>query len=299
MQTRIYTLVLPILLLSSCVIYYAPCCDDNLAPTRNRNVCAHLKDSVILYAIFVDTDAFHPFTEYDILSTMDSISKACRWLMDEAGENQIPLSVRPVMHAYKNKWSFHESKVYAEYSTSKVYSGKRRHINFMNGWMDAISRHVYRGLKRETSTHVARRANAQKNTEGVIARLRDAYKTDNIALMVFVNGYYEEDMSASFNTYGAGPNVEFSLITKKNPAVIAHEFLHLFGAVDLYPTDYHSNFNAAEIAEMYPDEIMRIQHKPVNELMLSPITKYYIGWTDSISKPDTRLLYHKSNVLAH
>ena len=295
---QITGILLFIALANSCTIYVQPC-SDNLAPSRNLNVCGHLKDSVILYAVFVDVGIYHPFTEYDITSTMDSIQKACNWIECNADFNNIPLSIKPVMHKTKNKWSFNETKVQARLDHKKVYSDKIRHANFINCWMNNISKYIHRGLRSKNSQKVATRNQDQRNTEGVIAKLRNEYKTDNIALMIFVNGYYEQDFSATFNSYTSGPNVEFSLITKKNPAVIAHEFLHLFGAVDLYPTSYHAGFNFEEIVQTYPDEIMRIQHKEISKLSLSPITKYYIGWIDEMCKADTRLLYHKANVLGY
>jgi len=215
----------------------------------------------------------------------------------EAELNNVPLSINPVLHKTKNKWTFDEKKVLAKLEMEKVYSAKNKNENFMNSWADNISKYVHKGLRSKTTSKVE--TIKQKTTESLIARLRDEYETDNIALMFFVNGYYEDDFSATFNTYTSGPNVEFSLITKKNPAVIAHEFLHLFGAVDLYPTSYHASFNFQEIAENYPDDIMRVQHKEITKLNLSPITKYYIGWQTELCKSDTRLLYHKTNVLEY
>ena len=100
--------------------------------------------------------------------------------------------------------------------------------------------------------------------------------------MIFVNGFFHSLSSATYhaNYHGLGP--EYSILTCKNPATIAHEFLHLFGAIDLYP-----------------NEIMRITHKNIDKLMLSPITKYYIGWQDALDKPNTRLLYHKARVFEY
>jgi hypothetical protein len=68
--------------------------------------------------------------------------------------------------------------------------------------------------------------------------------------MIFVNGFSHSLSSAKY--HGLGP--EYSILTCKNSATIAHEFLHLFGAIDLYP-----------------NEIMRITHKNIDKLMLSPL----------------------------
>tara|TARA_B110000093_G_scaffold25877_1_gene25015 strand:- start:19400 stop:19753 length:354 start_codon:yes stop_codon:yes gene_type:complete len=117
--------------------------------------------------------------------------------------------------------------------------------------------------------------------------------------MIFVNGFFHSLSSATYhaNYHGLGP--EYSILTCKNPATIAHEFLHLFGAIDLYPNQMYPNFNFKELEEIYPNEIMRITHKNIDKLMLSPITKYYIGWQDALDKPNTRLLYHKARVFEY
>lgn len=119
------------------------------------------------------------------------------------------------------------------------------------------------------------------------------------ALMIFVNGYYENNRSFTFNSETNGPNVEYSIITNKNTAVIAHEFLHLFGAIDLYPTQRYANFNFKDIDKNYPNEIMRIQHKEINKLEISPITRYFIGWETKMENKDTRILYHKSDFVEY
>ena len=108
----------------------------------------------------------------------------------------------------------------------------------------------------------------------------------------------ENDPSFSLNSY-TDKLPEFSVITSKNPAIIAHEFLHLFGAVDLYPNATHTNFNLSSLEKTYPNEIMRITHKNLSKLEISPITKYYIGWQNDLSESDLRMLYHKAQVLEY
>ncbi|MFT5822974.1 MAG: hypothetical protein ACI8ZM_004231 [Crocinitomix sp.] len=288
--------LIPIILLlfSSCSLYSAGP-EDQLSTSRNRNVCGHLKDSVILYAIFIDINELHPFTQYDIQSTMDSVQKACNWIQKQADTNQITLSIKPVLHKTRGKYSFYERRALTHLSLNQIGSKKRRHYNQLMDWADKVSRYASRGIKRQKSSKLGSKIRVN-NTEQLIARLRDQYKTDHISLMFFINGYYERPRSFTFNSETNGPNVEFSLITHKNPSDITHELLHLFGAIDLYPHGQQANFNYSEIAEKYPNEIMRISHKNIDKLMLSPITKYYIGWENDLDKADTRLLYHLNNV---
>lgn len=300
---QLYTLCIAALCsLSSCCLFihqndyhYA----EFTAPSRNTNVCAHLKDSVILYAVFVDVGRFHPFSEYDIHSTMDSIHKATRWIEEQAELNNMPLSINPVMHTIGRRMSFHESKTLARPNLNlfRMPGEKRKYTRYTNNWADYMSRYASKGVKPKRSNKVTR--TKIFNTETLIATLRDKYKTDNIALMFFVNGYYEHDACLTFNSYSHGPEVEYSVVTQKNPAAIAHEFFHLFGAVDLYPHPHHPGFNYNDLEEKYPDEIMRIAHKNLPKLMISPITKYYIGWCDTMPNPDLRLLYHQADVIGY
>lgn len=290
-----------LIILSACSIQFyrgntTDKCYERVATTRDRNVCKHLKDSVIIYAIFVDVDQFHPWTVYDIESTLDSINKASNWIKHQADSLGKKLSIRVVNHEQGSKYSFHEKKAKVISSLNLEYLGstKRKHSNHVEGWTNTISKYAGRSVPKRTSSKVGT-PNKIVNTERLIAALRDNYETDNIALMFFVNGYYEDFPSVTFNT-GIDSKVEYSIITTKNPSIIAHEFLHLFGAIDLYPNANYPFFNYTEIAKRYPNELMRIQHKSIDKLSLSPITRYYIGWQDSLDLPNTRLLYHIKTV---
>ncbi|UTW65511.1 hypothetical protein KFE94_12715 [bacterium SCSIO 12643] len=297
-------LTIPIFLLSSCggfnqtqIIYHH---SEYIAPSRNLNVCKTLKDSVIIYAIFVDVNAYHPWTQYDVDSTLDSLKKATTWIEQLAIKHNKNLIISPVIHSQQSKLSLSENKI-KPYDLSLdlglLHSSNHKKLRTVDAWANKIAIYASRGVKK-TEERKMKTKNKVMNLERLIARLRNEYRTDNVAVMFFVNGYYENTPSASYHTYSNGPDVEYSIITNKNPAVIVHEFLHLFGAVDLYPTVTH-NFNYEEIEESYPNEIMRIQHKSLDKLMISPITEYYIGWIDDLDHDNTRLLYHKYNVLEY
>lgn len=60
---------------------------------------------------------------------------------------------------------------------------------------------------------------------------------DNVALFFMVNNYYKEDLSVVLHA-GQNDKVEYGVQSYKRPSVIAHEFLHLFGALDLYVTPF-------------------------------------------------------------
>lgn len=66
---------------------------------------------------------------------------------------------------------------------------------------------------------------------------------------------------------------------KLKPCSIAHEFLHLFGAWDLYPTDVQSQENSDRMEKMFPNEVMHT-HAPLDKLEMSPLTAWLVGLTD-------------------
>jgi len=285
-----------------CSIYTSSSCQyENVATTKNRNVCGVLKDSVVVYPIFVDVDQFHPWTTFDIESTMDSIQTAMDWIQKQAGGSNQPLTITVHQHNQKNKLTFNEAKVkprLLRLNLSLLGSYRKKHRGHVDSWADKIAVHAAKAIRPRKESKLATK-NKVKSIERLIARLRDLYQTDNVALMIFVNGYYENYPSVSLHTYSSGPKAEYSIMTNKNPAIIAHEFLHLFGALDLYPHAIHPNFNYKEITKAYPNEIMRIQHKCIESLTLSPITKYYIGWQKTLDSKNTRMLYHKYDVVEY
>ena len=61
---------------------------------RHNNVCKDLKNDVLLYFVFVDTRTTSPWTEFDILTTIDSIQVAARWLETQAKKQNVPLNIK-------------------------------------------------------------------------------------------------------------------------------------------------------------------------------------------------------------
>ena len=67
---------------------------------------------------------------------------------------------------------------------------------------------------------------------------------------------------------------------KLNASSIIHEFLHLFGAVDLYATDVQSADNSARMEKMYPKEVMHNPYFPLTELEISPLTAWLVDLSE-------------------
>lgn len=72
-----------------------------------------------------------------------------------------------------------------------------------------------------------------KDREKLLARLRDLHQTDNVGLIYFINNFYSDEVSVVLHA-SEDYTPEYGVVSFKNPGVIAHEFLHLFGATDLY-----------------------------------------------------------------
>ena len=66
----------------------------DFAMGRYNNVCKDLKNDVLLYFVFIDTRSTSPWTEFDILTTIDSIQVAARWLENQATQHNIPLNIK-------------------------------------------------------------------------------------------------------------------------------------------------------------------------------------------------------------
>lgn len=137
--------------------------------------------------------------------------------------------------------------------------------------------------------------NTVRDRERLIARLRDIHQTDNIALMYFVNNYYKDEVSFALNT-GSDKNVEFSVVSFKDPSVIAHEFLHLFGATDMYVSPLDKKRKQIKFRQhfqqLYPNEIMTNTQRNIDGLIISDFTKYLIGWDKELSS-DLQKMYMK------
>jgi hypothetical protein len=249
--------------------------------TVRNNVCRTLEKKTIIYAVFVDSEKTHPWSKYDITSTLDSIQTAIDWVHLQAKANNINLEIN-LEYAKKDKTiPFKEDFKYKTFSgTLFKYYDLIKGIKLIDEWSNNISKDVGRTLPDDTSEMVLNK-NKSNDRERLIAKLRNQYETDNIALLFFINNYYENEISVAFHTSSSN-ETEYAVVSNKEPAVIAHEFLHLFGAWDLYisPLDrkIFEKRKKRKAMKKYPTEIMAFAYKNLDSLTISPLTKYLIGW---------------------
>jgi hypothetical protein len=262
----------------------------------NNNVCKRLKGDIVLYAIFVDSKFTNPWSKYDIETTLDSIRVAAEWIEQKASEDSEDIHIRIAYHKTLQgrvpvKNDFSKKTLSGTLYRKPLWSGVRD----IYKWADKIAKEAGLSMPRDTSP-ITNIKNDLKNRERLIARLRDHYQTDNVALMYFINNYYSDEISATFDISNDN-NIEFSIVSFKNPSVIAHEFLHLFGAYDLYLTQYdikkRDKKKKDKLMEMFPNEVMAFAHRNISSLNVSDFTKYLIGWKKEMPVEYQRLLLKK------
>lgn len=290
------------LLIFSIILFLLSCSNkitDVLFASKNNNVCKQLKEDVVLYAIFVDSKYTYPWTKYDLETTIDSIQKAIVWIENKANESNIQLDIKLEYHkttkgALPIFQNFSRKTLSGTLYKTPLWSGVRD----LYRWADKISKEAAKSLPSDTSRIITTK-NSLNNTERLIARIRDIYKTDNVALIFFVNNYFTNEISLAINTNYCD-KVEFGIVSFKSPSVIAHEFLHLFGAWDLYLSPFQKPKKKLEksrkefVTKFFPTEIMAHAYKPIEELEISPFTKYCISWQDTIPNEIKEMILGKS-----
>lgn len=285
-------LIVGIILSLSCNHKYYRTKNAYAIGTVNNNVCKKLYGDVLIYAIFVDTRQAKPWTGYDISSTLDSVRKSIAWIEGKAKASNIPLKIKLDFHVNKGKIPI-EQHLYGESLSDMLFSTDG--VDMIDNWANAIARKASNAFPEDTSV-VATTKNTITNRERLIARLRDKHKTDNVVLMYFINNYYTDELSLAMFT-SADRKTEFSIVSFKYPAVIAHEFLHVFGALDLYISPFEKKKKAVKnrvaIMKAYPNEVMAYAYRQIEKLDISPMTQYLIGWKDSLSESDRKLLVGK------
>lgn len=267
---------------------YAPGTD--FLKGRYNNVCKDLINDVLLYFVFIDTRTTSAWTEFDILTTIDSIQEAAHWLEAKAVKNNIELNI---------KTDYYIGDVYATVEKNLPGSSIReiienqkldRGLSSINRWGDYIARIIGESVYIKDKDGIPEQKKPV-NKERLIAFLRDEYNVESVALVFMLNNYYRNDISIAVNTYN-NDDVEFCIVSYKYPSEIAHTFLNLFGAADLYETPFRKSRKKIRLAEeYYPLDIMQDPYaKKINDLDIGDFTKYMIGWTDDLPDEAVPLL---------
>lgn len=281
------------------VILFVGCKSYTRIGSVRNNVCKSLEKKTVLFAVFVDSDGTHPWTDYDIHSTLDSIQVSINWIEKQAGLNGKSLEI--ILEHGKNTSKenvipFKEEFKYKTLSgTLFKFLDLTKGIDLLDEWSNNVSKDVAKTLPEDKSELILTK-NKSNDRERLIAKLRNEYKTDNIALMFFINNYFENEISIALHT-SSGTETEYAIVSDKQPTVIAHEFLHLFGAWDLYVSPLDKNIfirmKKRKAMKKYPNEIMAFTHRNIDSLEISPLSKYLIGWDNKLQKGEGKMFIKK------
>jgi hypothetical protein len=249
---------------------------------RYKNVCKDLRGDVLLYFMFIDSKYTAPWTEYDIQSTIDSVRTAIAWLHQQARSAKVTLNIRADFYIGPEYTTIPRNLPEATVAESVTSPNMRKAKENLNRWSDAVAKIAGASLTIREKDGIPE-IKAPKNKERLVAFLRDENKVESVALFYLVNNYFKSDISVAVNTFDTEA-VEFAIVSYKYAAELVHNFLHLYGAADMYRTVYRKQDRKISLlADMYPNDIMQDPYgKAVNSLELSDYTKYLIGWSQEL-----------------
>jgi hypothetical protein len=255
-----------------------------------KNVCKDLKNDVLAYFIFVDSKETSPWTEFDIRSTLDSITNAINWLNKQALKNNVTFHIRANYYIGKPYTPVKRNLPQGTVEKTLKISGLKRGFKDLNLWADAIAKKVGSTLNISDKDGIPEIKNP-KNKERLVAFLRDDNKVESVALVYLVNNYYRDDISVPVNIYNTD-DVEYAIVSYKYPAEIAHNILELYGAAALYKSTYRRKESKIDFAQKeFPNDIMLDPYaKNINELDIGEYTQYLIGWKDKLDPRYAELL---------
>lgn len=279
-----------IYLLSIPLFSAGPSVNKDFRSARMNNVCKDLKNDVLLYFVFIDTRTTYPWTEFDILTTIDSIHVAERWIESQARKAGISLNIKTDYYIGNEFTTINRNLPKDNVAESIADPNFKKGISALNQWGDYISKSIGESLyiKEKDGIPLTKKPGTK---ERLSAHLRDEYAVESVALMFFVNNYFREDISIAINTMNT-EDIEFAIVSYKYPAEIAHYFLKLFGAIDMYKSYERRSKRKIKIAlDYFPDDIMQDpNNKSLGELRIGEFTKYMIGWSDELDPKYETLL---------
>lgn len=257
--------------------------------TVDNNVCKRLKGRVVIYGVFVDSKVGGVWSTHDIRSTLDSVHVAADWIMAQARDRGIELDI--IVGSHEKGGIVPVRSELPRGGLGGILHGMSP-VSTLDRWADKASRQVQYAFPRDTARTTLTK-HGPKDRERLIAALRDRYSTDNVALILFINNYYGSETSVAVHT-GSTAAIEYATVAFKRPAVIAHEFLHLFGALDLYITPYDDQKQAEKrkqfAMQRFPKEVMAFPFRGLDSLEIGTLTEYLIGWRREPLREDETLL---------
>lgn len=256
---------------------------NDLIQARQNNVCKILKEDVLLYFVFIDTRTTAPWTEFDILTTIDSIYVAERWIEEQAKKAGVNLNIKTDYYIGNEYTTINRSLPKKTIQESLSEPNPERAKSALNRWGDYVAKTIGASLYIKEKDGIPK-VKTPANRERLVAFLRDEYSVESVALMFFINNYFNEDVSVVMNQMET-EQIEFAIVSYKYPAEIAHYFVKLFGGLDLYKSDERrSGRKVKKAAALFPNDIMQDpKGRDIRDLEIGPVTGYMVGWSDNLS----------------
>ncbi len=279
-----------IICLSVILLAAGPSSRTEFSAARKNNVCKDLKNEVLLYFVFIDTRTTSPWTEFDILTTIDSIHVAKRWIEQQAREAGVPLKIKTDYYIGNEYTTINRNLPKSSVDESLREPNMKKGINALNKWGDYVAKTVGESLYIEEKDGIPV-TSKPATKERLIAHFRDEYSVESVALMFFVNNYFRDDISIAINTMNTD-DVEFAIVSYKYPVEIAQYFLKLFGAIDLHQSYERNSKRKIKLArDHFPNDIMQdTDLKELQKVTIGDFTAYMLGWTDTLSDEYSPLL---------
>lgn len=253
--------------------------------SRNRNVCKKLSGKVLVFVVFVNTKGFPKWNDTTMRTTLNLYKEAADWAEKQAAKNNIKLTVQIKSPNLNNA-------IEADFpvkNISKMPIFEKNTLKKLNDWANSVSKKIGGNMSDRKANDSLPGVVNPKDAERLIARLRNQYDTESVALFFATNHTGENEIGIPLNTVN-NEEVELVINSYKNSSIIAYELLTLFGAEKLFYSKYgHSKKYAEFAAKEFPDDLMTDPFRDLNKANIGQFTKYMIGWSNDIDKQYYRL----------
>lgn len=223
-----------------------------------------LEGESIIVSVFVDTPSYK-WSEKEKISTLENLNTATVYITNKGTEYNVDNKF--IYDWTKNTNLKYDVKMIMDPDDTKRYEAildKR-----IAGWVEGMIKDSYSKVQN----------NEKQNG---YQKLLKAYNADNIFMIV----YFKAPGRSYAITYDGIDSYNESLIyfyeDGDDPAVLAHEILHLYGAHDYYEDAEYTKDAVKYIEGKYPNDIMlttSLGKEISNEL--GELTAYHLGWKGS------------------
>lgn len=253
--------------------------------SRNRNVCKKLSGKVLIYVVFVNTKGFAKWNDTTTRATLILYKEAADWAEKQAAKNNIKLNIQ-IKSANQNNAVDCDFPVK---NVSKMPIFEKNTLKKLNDWSNSVVKKIGGNMSDKKPNDSLPSVVNPKDAERLIARLRNQYDTESVALFFATNHTGDNEIGIPLNTVN-NEDVELVINSYENSSIIAYELLSLFGAEKLFYSKYgHSKKYAEFAAKEFPNDLMINPFYDLNKANIGQFTKFLIGWTNEIDKQYYRL----------